>query len=48
MTPERWKQISQLYQAALARPASERDSFLLEACAHDEPLLRELQSLLEP
>jgi Tol biopolymer transport system component len=47
MTPERWKQISQLYQAALARPASERDSFLLEACAHDEPLLREVQSLLE-
>jgi hypothetical protein len=47
MTPERWKQISQLYEAAHSRPSSERSAFLAEACAGDEELRREVGSLLE-
>ena len=44
MTPERWQQVSQLYHAALAR--DDRSPFLAEACGGDEPLRRELESLL--
>ena len=47
MTPERWKQVSKLYEAARARPAHERDAFLAEACASDATLRREVQSLLD-
>jgi serine/threonine protein kinase len=47
MTPERWKQISQLYEAAHSRPASERSAFLMEACASDEELRRDVRSLLD-
>jgi serine/threonine-protein kinase len=47
VTPDRWKQISQLYDAARARPANERAAFLAEACALDGTLLSEVQSLLD-
>ena len=43
MTPERWKQISLIYEGALARAASERVAFLAEACAGDPSLQREVQ-----
>jgi eukaryotic-like serine/threonine-protein kinase len=46
MTPERSRQVSQLYHAALAREPSERSAFLEHACAGDEPLRREVESLL--
>lgn len=46
MTPERWKQVDELLEATLERPVSERASFLDEACAGDEELRRELDSLL--
>jgi Tol biopolymer transport system component/tRNA A-37 threonylcarbamoyl transferase component Bud32 len=46
MNPDRWKQIDNLLQAALARPAAERAAFLRQACAGDETLEREVQSLL--
>jgi eukaryotic-like serine/threonine-protein kinase len=46
MDPDRWKQIDRLLQAALERPAAERDAFLAEACAGDEALEREVRSLL--
>jgi hypothetical protein len=46
MTSERWRQIEELYHAALARPGKERDSFLREATAGDEELRREVESLL--
>ena len=36
----------ELLVAALAKPAAERDAFLVEACAGDEALLREVASLL--
>ncbi len=46
MTPERWQQIERLYHEALARDASERDSFVASACGGDEMLRREVASLL--
>src|SRR5262245_19095917 len=46
MTPERWRQVDQLLQAALSRPLAERAAFLAEACAGDEDLRREVSSLL--
>ena len=47
MKPERWELIEKLYQAVVERPPGERAAFLEEACAGDEELLRELESLLE-
>jgi serine/threonine protein kinase len=46
MTPERWKRIEELYHSALAREGGERESYLTEACAGDEDLRREVESLL--
>jgi serine/threonine protein kinase len=46
MTPERWRQIEQLYHAALERAPGERASFLDQACAGDGELRREVESLL--
>ena len=46
MTPERWRQIEQIYHSALEREESQRASFLKEACAGDEELRREVESLL--
>jgi eukaryotic-like serine/threonine-protein kinase len=47
MTPERWRQIEDLFQSALARGADERDSFLRAACAGDESLRGEVEALLK-
>jgi serine/threonine protein kinase len=46
MKPERWKQIEQLYYAALERESEKRGAYLDEACAGDEELRREVESLL--
>ena len=46
MTPERWRQIEQIYHSALEREESQRASFLKEACAGDEELRQEVESLL--
>jgi serine/threonine protein kinase len=46
MAPRRFSRVETLYHAALERPPGERDPFLREACAGDESLLREVQSLL--
>ena len=46
MTPERWKQIEQLYHATLKLEPGQRAAFLQEACAGDEDLRREVESLL--
>jgi serine/threonine protein kinase/Flp pilus assembly protein TadD len=44
MTPERWKQIDELAQAAIERGGDHRASFLDEACAGDDELRREVES----
>jgi eukaryotic-like serine/threonine-protein kinase len=46
MTPDRWRKIEDLYHSALEREESERIAFLNEACAGDEALRREVESLL--
>ncbi|HZS07752.1 MAG TPA: protein kinase [Blastocatellia bacterium] len=46
MKPERWQQLDQLLEAALERPPAERAAFLAEACAGDETLRQEVESLL--
>ena len=46
MNPDRSQQISQIYHAALARDERQRPGFLHDACADDEALRREVESLL--
>ena len=46
MTPERYQQLEDLCHQALGKPAAERAAFVAVACAGDEPLRRELESLL--
>jgi serine/threonine protein kinase len=46
MDSERWKQVDSLLQSVLERPPEEREAFLRHACAGDEALEREVQSLL--
>jgi PAS domain S-box-containing protein len=46
MTPERWQQIEKLYHEALKLEPSHRAAFLKDACAGDEALRQEVESLL--
>ena len=46
MDPERWKQVEELYHAALEREESRRAAFLAEACRGDEALRRRVELLL--
>jgi serine/threonine protein kinase/tetratricopeptide (TPR) repeat protein len=46
MNAERWNQIEQLYHSAREQDPDERDRFLMQACAGDEELRREVESLL--
>ncbi len=46
MTPERWERIARICEAALDRDAEGRDAFLTDACAGDEALRLEVESLL--
>ena len=46
MKAERWQQVNDLFQSATEPAPEERATFLEEACHGDEPLLREVQSLL--
>src|SRR5262249_37478278 len=42
----RWHHVTQLYHAALEKEAREREAFLDDACAGDESLRAEVESLL--
>ena len=46
MEAERWQQVERLYHSTLEKPAGERAAFLADACAGDEELRREVESLL--
>lgn len=46
MKLERWRQIEQLYQAALELDAAQRATFLNQACGSDDELRRQVESLL--
>ena len=45
--PENWEQVKELFEAALKRERVERAAFLDGACAGDEVVRREVESLLE-
>lgn len=44
---EKWQQVRDLFDASLAQPLEERAKFLERACAGDEALRREVESLLQ-
>lgn len=46
MTPERWRQIERLLEAALERTPGQRAAYLAESCGSDDQLRREVESLL--
>lgn len=46
MTPERWQQITDIFEAALTRDEGERVAFLEAACGGDEGLRREVEEML--
>jgi hypothetical protein len=45
-TPQRWKEIDEIFAAALDRNSAERPAFLAEACGGDAQLRKEVESLL--
>ena len=46
VTPERWQQVARTYDLAVDQDPATLDAFLSEACAGDEALRREVESLL--
>jgi eukaryotic-like serine/threonine-protein kinase len=46
VTSDRWQQIEQLYHAALELEGGQRTAFLTQACAGDDALRQEVESLL--
>ncbi|HQR36582.1 MAG TPA: protein kinase [Blastocatellia bacterium] len=46
MTPERWQQVKEIFNAALDRPAGERDALLESACGDDPSLRQQVENLL--
>jgi serine/threonine protein kinase/Tol biopolymer transport system component len=46
MTPERWAEIERVYHAVLEQDAEQRSVFLKDACAGDDDLRQEVESLL--
>jgi hypothetical protein len=46
MTAERWRQLTEIFHAALALDASARARYLDDACAGDAPLHQEVDAML--
>src|SRR5215467_7406318 len=46
MDAKRWKQIKEIYDRAIDLRGDERESILAKACASDDDLRREVESLL--
>lgn len=46
MSPERWAEIERLHHAALPQAVEQRAFFLTDACAGDDDLRQEVESLL--
>ncbi|HMJ24026.1 MAG TPA: protein kinase, partial [Terriglobales bacterium] len=47
MSPERWREVEQVFQTTMDQDPQLRAAFLAEACGGDEELQREVDSLLE-
>src|SRR2546426_8626698 len=46
MTPERWRQITGIFYAALARDEADRAAFVTSSCGDDAALRREVESMI--
>jgi len=46
MTPDRWRQITEIFHSALACDPTQRVAFLGQACAADPALRSEVESLM--
>jgi hypothetical protein len=46
MTPERWQQVEEIFQAAVDLAPAERERYVSQACADDPSLKRDVESLL--
>ena len=46
MNADRWQQAKEIYQSAIEREPRQREAFLAQACAGDESLRKEVESLL--
>ena len=46
MTPERWRQITELFHAARERDPAQRDAFVADACREDPTLRPEVEAML--
>src|SRR5215467_15568094 len=46
MTPERWRQITEIFHAARLRAGEEREAFLADACRDNSSLRKEVEVLL--
>jgi serine/threonine protein kinase len=46
MTPERWREVTDMFHAAVARPSAERSQFLDNACGGDKTLHAEVVAML--
>lgn len=46
MSPERWRRVEDLYQAALDVPSAGREAFLVEACGEDSSLRVQVEALI--
>src|ERR1700690_3911535 len=46
MTPEDWQKVKELCHLALEQPPEQRSVFLAQACPNDEPLRREVESMI--
>jgi len=47
MTPERWREVEEIYQSTMDRAPELRDAHLNQSCGGDEELRREVESLLK-
>ena len=47
MSPERWREIEEVFQAAVEMPPAERVPYLAERCGNDEELRSEVLKLLD-
>lgn len=47
MQPEKWQQVSQIFERALALDAEERAAYLEDRCGKDESLRREVELLIQ-
>ena len=47
MDPERWRQITNIFESALQRDGAERPVFIAQACNGDESLRQEVEAMLD-